>query len=214
MENKVNERRYHDYELRKIEECIASYGDEIGELIADKIIRLYDAMVNYIITTDDDAIKLAARMNPVENENSFFELETFEYFQARVWDCNAMHAHTKLVDATAIIEKMMKLEKKYRTGTGAHVKYLRDLNPRELRELMDYSRTELDLINRKYEHHDGEEDKKKTRGDKSRIKLLQSLMVEINDALDEEIGRRHDESNRNHNKARRKSRGNKSFSQV
>lgn len=216
MENKTNERRYHDYELRKIEECIESYGDEVGELIADKIIGLYDAMVNYIITTEEDAIKLAARMNPAENENSFFELETFEYFQARVWDCNAMHAHTKLVDATAIIEKMIKLEKKYRTGTGAHVKYLRDLEPRELRELMDYSRIELDLINRKYEHHDGEEDKKMTRGDKSRRKLLQSLMVEINVALVEEIGRRHDEnnSNRNHNKARRKSKENKSSTQV
>lgn len=216
MENKTNERRYHDYELRKIEECIESYGDELGELIADKIIKLYDAMVSCIITTEEDAIKLAARINPAGNENLFFEIETLEYFQARVWECNAMHAHTKLVDATAIIKKLTRLEREYSKGTGAHVKYLRDFEPRELRELMDYSRAELDLINRKYEHHDGKEDKKMTRDDKRRSKLLQSLMVEISVALNEEIGRRHDEnnSNKNHNKARRKSKENKSSTQV
>ncbi len=216
MENKTNERRYHDYELRKIEECIESYGDELGELIADKIIKIYDALVNYIITTEEDAIKLAARINPSGNENLFFELKTLEYFQARVWECSAMRAHTKLVDATAIIKKLTRLEREYSKGTGAHVNYLRSLELRELREILDCSRAEIDLIHRKYEHHDGEEEKKPTRDDKRRSKLLHSLMVEISDALDEEIGRRHYEnnSNKNHNKARRKSKENKSSTQV
>lgn len=215
MENKANERRYHDYELRKIEECVALFGEEIGEIIADKTIAYYDAMVNYIITTEDDAVKLAARINPSGYENLFFDLKTIEYFQARVWECNAMSAHTKLVDATAIVKKITRLEKEYSKGTGAHVNYLRTLELRELRVILDCARTEIDLIHRKYDHHDGEEDKKPTRDDKKRSKLLHSLMVEINDALDEEIGRRHYENNgKNYNKARRKTRGNKSSTQV
>lgn len=216
MENNVNERRYHNYELKKIEECIASYGDELGELIADKIIHLYDAIVNYIITSDENFIKLAARINPSGLENFCLELETLEYFQARVWDCNAMHAHTKLVDATSLITKMTRLEREYSKGNGAYLIYLRSLELRELRDLLDYSRTEIDLIHKKYEHHDGEEDKKPTRDDKKRSKLLHSLMAEINDTLDEEIGRRHYENsgNRKHNKGRRKVKDSKSSTQV